>query len=83
MGAKSLKIDDLDLDLENPRIKQAADQREAMQNLIADQKVKLINLAESIAIKGFSPIGRCLITRSARKGHFTVLEGNRRLRRSC
>jgi hypothetical protein len=35
MSAKPIKIDSLDLDLENPRIKQAADQREAMQNLIS------------------------------------------------
>jgi hypothetical protein len=79
MSAKSLKIDSLDLDLENPRIKLAANQREAMQNIIDDQKVKLINLAESIAVKGFSPIDRCLIIRAARDGRFTVLEGNRRV----
>jgi len=46
MPAKSLKLDSLDLDLENPRIKQAADQREAMQLIINEQKAKLINLAE-------------------------------------
>ncbi len=80
MSAKSLKIDSLDLDLENPRIKKASNQREAMQNIIDDQKVKLVNLAESIAVKGFSPIDRCLIMRSDnRNGHFTVLEGNRRI----
>ncbi len=80
MAAKSLKIDDLDLDLENPRIKRAGDQREAMQNILDDQKVKLINLAESIAVNGFSPIDRCLVMRSpVRTGHFIVLEGNRRV----
>jgi hypothetical protein len=80
MSAKSLKLDSLDLDLENPRIRKAAHQREAMQNIITEQKAKLINLAESIAVKGFSPIDRCLVMRSAKRtGHFVVLEGNRRV----
>ena len=80
MAAKSLKIDSLDLDLENPRIMLATDQRDAMQKIISEQKAKLINLAESIAVKGFSPIDRCLVLRSpTRNGHFIVLEGNRRV----
>jgi len=80
MPAKSLTLDSLDLDLENPRIKQAADQREAMQNIISEQKAKLINLAESVSERGFSPIDRCLVMRSPhRAGHFIVLEGDRRV----
>jgi hypothetical protein len=80
MAAKALKIDSLDLDLENPRITLASDQRDAMQKIIAEQKTKLINLAESIAVKGFSPIDRCLVIRSeTRTGKFVVLEGNRRV----
>ncbi len=64
MGAKPLKIDSLDLDLENPRITLATDQPDAMQKILNEQKVKLINLAESIAIRGFSPMDRCLVLRS-------------------
>jgi hypothetical protein len=80
MGAKSLKLDSLDLDLENPRITLAADQRDAMQKILNEQKVKLINLAESIAVRGFSPMDRCLVLRShLRAGKFVVLEGNRRV----
>lgn len=80
MAAKSLKIDSLDLDLENPRIMLASDQRDAMQKIISEQKVKLINLADSIAVRGFSPMDRCLVMRShLRTGHFIVLEGNRRV----
>lgn len=80
MGAKSLKLDSLDLDLENPRITLATDQRDAMQKILNEQKVKLINLAESIAIRGFSPMDRCLVVRShLRAGKFIVLEGNRRV----
>jgi hypothetical protein len=80
MGAKSLKLDSLDLDLENPRIALASDQRDAMQKILNEQKVKLINLAESIASKGLNPMDRFLILRShLRTGKFIVLEGNRRL----
>src|SRR5579863_7905781 len=80
MAAKSLKIDSLDLDLENPRITLASDQRDAMQKILNEQKARLINLAESIAVKGFSPMDRCLILRShIRPGKFIVLEGNRRV----
>lgn len=80
MPTKSLKLDSLDLDLENPRIKLATDQRDAMQKILNEQKVKLVNLAESIAAKGFNPMDRFLILRShLRAGKFIVLEGNRRL----
>ncbi len=79
MPAKSLKIDSLELDLENPRITLATDQRDAMQKIISEQKVKLVNLAESIAVRGFSPMDRCLVLRSNRAGKFIVLEGNRRV----
>lgn len=48
-----------------------------MQKIISEQKVKLINLAESIAVKGFSPMDRCLVMRSpTRPGKFVVLEGS-------
>ena len=80
MSAKTLKIGSLDLDLENPRITLASDQRDAMQKILDEQKVRLINLAESIAARGFSPMDRCLVLRSdIRAGKFIVLEGNRRL----
>jgi hypothetical protein len=79
MPAKSLKIDSLELDLENPRITMATDQRDAMQKIIAEQKAKLVNLAESIASRGFSPMDRCLVLRSNRTNKFIVLEGNRRI----
>jgi hypothetical protein len=79
MPPKSLKIDSLDLDLENPRITVATDQRDAMQKIINEQGAKLINLAESIANSGLNPMDRFLVLRSHRAGKFIVLEGNRRL----
>ena len=79
MPAKSLKVDSLELDLENPRITLASDQRDAMQKILNEQKVRLINLAESIAAKGVNPMDRFLVIRSARQGKFIVVEGNRRI----
>ena len=79
MPAKQLKIDSLDLDLQNPRITLASDQRDAMQKIIGEQKVRLVNLAESIAAKGLNPMDRLLVLRSDRDGKFTVVEGNRRV----
>jgi hypothetical protein len=79
MSAKNLKVDSLELDLENPRITRASDQREAMQKIVSEQKVRLINLAESIAAKGLSPMDRFLVLRTDRQGRFIVLEGNRRV----
>ncbi len=77
MASKPLKIDSLDLDLENPRIVVASNQRDAMQKILKEQGGKLINLAESIAANGLSPIDRFLVLRSERQGKFIVLEGNR------
>ena len=49
-----------------------------MQEIVSEQKVKLVNLAECIAIRRFSPMDRCLVLRSGlRPGKFIVLEGNR------
>ncbi len=79
MPPKQLKIDSLELDLENPRIVLAVDQRDAMQKILKEQKVRLINLAESIAARGLSPMDRFLVLRSAKVGRFVVVEGNRRL----
>jgi hypothetical protein len=54
MAAKSLKIDSIELDLANPRITPATDQRDAMQKILKEQGVKLINLAVSIAANGLN-----------------------------
>jgi hypothetical protein len=51
-----------------------------MQKILNEQKVKLVNLVESISSKGLNPMDRFLILRShLSSGKFIVLEGNRRL----
>jgi hypothetical protein len=79
MPAKNLKIDQLELDVVNPRITKANSQLETMQRIIDDQDVKLGNLAESIVEDGLNPMDRLLVVKSeSGNGKYTVLEGNRR-----
>ncbi|KQU76500.1 hypothetical protein ASC75_02475 [Aminobacter sp. DSM 101952] len=80
MTAKSLQVEDLRLDLKNPRIVEATSQREALQKIITDQDIKLVALAESIVEDGLNPMDRFLVIPSEDDaGKFVVLEGNRRL----
>src|SRR5437764_14390882 len=79
MSAKNLKIDQLELDLVNPRISEASSQIETLQRLIHDQDAKLGNLAESIAEDGLNPMDRFLVMKSeSGNGKYTVFDGNRR-----
>jgi hypothetical protein len=80
MAGISLELDDLLLDLENPRISKADSQRGAIQKIIEDQDVKLVVLAESIVSDGLNPMDRWLVIKSqTERGRFIVIEGNRRL----
>src|SRR5258707_8409620 len=80
MPARSLKIADLLLDLENPRITKAVGQKDALQKIIEDQDAKLIVLAESIVEDGgLNPMDRLLVIKSPDDhGKYIVIEGNRR-----
>lgn len=80
MPARELKVEDLLLDLENPRINRADSQRGALQKIVDDQGVKLIALAQSIIEDGLNPMDRLLVIKSHKdRGKFIVVEGNRRL----
>lgn len=75
-----LKIDDLVLDHDNPRITHAEGQQEALQKIVKDQKAKLVKLAESIVKQGMNPMDRLLVLRLNQKPEkFISLEGNRRV----
>ena len=80
MGNVSLKIDDLLLDEDNPRIVSVESQRDALQKIVKDQREKLVVLARDLIRHGMSPIESILVTRSKKpKGKYIVLEGNRRV----
>ena len=80
MPARELKIEDLLLDVENPRISRAGGQKDALQKIIEDQDVKLVALTESIVEDGgLNPMDRLLVIKSPDvKDKYVVLEGNRR-----
>ncbi|AMD60735.1 hypothetical protein AWN88_21620 [Agrobacterium tumefaciens] len=80
MTAKSLPIEDLRLDIKNPRIAEATSQRDALQKIVTDQDFKLVALAESIVEDGLNPMDRFLVIPSDdEQDKYIVLEGNRRL----
>jgi hypothetical protein len=80
MAGLDLTVDELLLDLENPRISRADSQREALQKIIEDQDIKLVVLGESIVADGLNPMDRWLVLKSPTEvGKYIVLEGNRRL----
>ncbi|HEX3987912.1 MAG TPA: hypothetical protein VHZ30_00690 [Verrucomicrobiae bacterium] len=80
MASLSLDVEELLLDLDNPRISKASSQREALQKIIEDQDLKLVVLAESIVADGLNPMDRWLVIKSrTERGKYIVLEGNRRL----
>ncbi|RWM80743.1 collagen-like protein [Mesorhizobium sp.] len=80
MASKRIRIDNLLLDQDNPRITKASSQREALQRIIEDQNLKLAVLAESIVSQGgLNPMDRWLVLESDIRGKYIAYEGNRRL----
>lgn len=80
MSEIGLKVDQLLLDAENPRIGSADSQRDALQKILDDQEVKLFSLAESIVTDGLSPLERLLVIReSESSSRYVALDGNRRV----
>jgi len=78
-GDIKLRIEDLILDHDNPRITKSEGQQEALQKVVKEQKTKLVKLAQSIAAKGLNPMDRLLVLRVNQKPErFIALEGNRR-----
>lgn len=74
-------INDLLLDVQNPRHTKAKSQKDAVAKVLEEQKDKLVKLAESIIHqKGLSPLDRMMVLnkKPTDKG-YTVLEGNRRI----
>jgi hypothetical protein len=81
MPARQLKIADMLLDLENPRISKAGGQNDALHKILEDQDAKLVALADSIIENGgLNPMDRLLVIGSPdNEGKYIVIEGNRRL----
>jgi hypothetical protein len=81
MKNAELNLDELQLDLTNPRFDGLANQREALQKIVQSQGSKLVNLAEDIVANGMSPAHRMLVVKVKGRGAsgYAVVDGNRRL----
>jgi hypothetical protein len=81
MGNVEADLDELQLDLNNPRFDGLENQREAMQKIIQSQGSKIVNLAEDIVENGMSPAHRMLVVKAKGKNAsgYVVVDGNRRL----
>jgi len=81
MSSQELNIDELELDLKNPRFDGLTSQRDALEKIVLSQGSKLVNLAEDIVANGMSPAHRMLVMKAPGRGNkgFTVMDGNRRL----
>lgn len=81
MSNADVNLDELQLDLKNPRFDGLENQREALQKIVQSQGSKLVNLAEDIVENGLSPAHRMLVAKATGKGNsgYIVLDGNRRL----
>jgi hypothetical protein len=73
-----LKIADLMLDVQNPRIPKQKSQLAALQEILNDQGKKLLELATDIVEHGLSPVDRMMVLEDSAAGNYTSLEGNRR-----
>lgn len=79
MPVKNLKIDELLLDLVNPRTQKVESQRDALQAVISDQQNRLAALADDIADHGLNPADRLLVMHQRSPNGYVTLEGNRRV----
>lgn len=81
MSSQELNIDELHLDLKNPRFAGLGSQRDALEKIVVTQGAKLVNLAEDIVGFGMSPAHRMLVMKSPGRGAkgYVVMDGNRRL----
>ena len=80
MGQIQLKVEQLVLDHDNPRITHAEGQQQALQKIVKDQGTKLVRLAQSVVEHGLSPIDRLMVLEFTRNPkRYVALEGNRRV----
>lgn len=77
---RRIPVTDLLLSRENPRFDAVNGQPEAIRAIVADQKRKLVKLAESIVADGLNPSDLPIVTPTGEGSDlYLVLEGNRRI----
>lgn len=77
---KKIPVANLTVNIENPRYEMVGNQPEAIGLMVKEQRKKIVNLAEDIVQHGLNPSELPIVAPHEReKGHFNVLEGNRRV----
>lgn len=76
---QDIPVEDLKLDLLNPRGPEYPDQVSALEAIVRRSPSKLVVLAEDIATQGMNPADRMITINDKDDGRYIVLEGNRRL----
>ena len=74
-----LKVDEILLDEKNPRIGSVGSQREALEAIIEQNLDHFRNMMLSIKENNLDPGDSFYVINARKKGHYTVLDGNRRL----
>lgn len=75
----SISLENLQIDLYNPRYEHRTSQRDVLTTIAHEQGVKLVNLAEDIAEKGLNPSELTIVAPTEKPDIYIVLEGNRRV----
>ena len=76
---RRIAVENLLIDLQNPRYDPRTNQREAIITIAHDQGIKLANLAEDVVDKGLNPSELPMVTPAGDGDTYIVLEGNRRI----
>lgn len=76
---QDIPVEDLKLDLRNPRGPGYLDQVTALEAIVRRAPSKLVALAEDVATQGMNPADRMIVLKDEEDGRYIVLEGNRRL----
>ena len=77
---EQIPIDDLLLDVENPRHEKVQDQAAALRALLDGiGGEKILRLAQDIAVEGTNPAELPIVVPTSNQGKYTVVEGNRRV----
>lgn len=76
---RTLKIENLKLSLDNPRLTDSQNETEELEKMVNDQGKKLIKLASDITEFGLSPLDAIAVYPSVEDGKYIVAEGNRRV----
>jgi hypothetical protein len=75
---RPIDLQQLLVNLENPRYLTRASQRDAILKMAEHQGIKLVTLAEDIVYNGLNPTRRFLVS-PVDGDNYVVLEGNRRI----